>query len=92
MRPPRDLQLLALRACARLNKWPEAWLNLRAGCLATPESLCLRGSCSPGLAQVIVSIHASYGVRDLDGPSVPPSSLGRLYLDQAGMSPGRPDA
>ncbi len=38
--------------------------------------------------QLIVSIHAPYGVLDFDGPSVPPSRLGRLYLDQVGVFPG----
>ena len=37
---------------------------------------------------MIVSIHAPYGVLDFDGPSVPPSKLGRLYLDQVGIFPG----
>ena len=37
---------------------------------------------------LIVSIHAPYGVLDFDGPSVPPSELGRLYLDQVGIFPG----
>jgi hypothetical protein len=27
-------------------------------------------------------------VLDFDGPSVPPSNLGRLYLDQVGIYPG----
>jgi len=30
----------------------------------------------------------TYGVLDFDGPSVPPSRLGRLYLDQVGIFPG----
>ena len=38
--------------------------------------------------QLIVSLHAPYGVLDFDGPSVPPSRLGRLYLDQVGIFPG----
>jgi protein MpaA len=37
---------------------------------------------------LIVAIHAPYGVLDFDGPSVPPSKLGRLYLDQVGIFPG----
>jgi hypothetical protein len=37
---------------------------------------------------LIVSVHAPYGVLDFDGPSVPPSRLGRLYLDQVGIFPG----
>ena len=37
---------------------------------------------------VIVSIHAPYGVLDFDGPVMPPSRLGRLYLSQVGIFPG----
>ena len=37
----------------------------------------------------IVSIHAPFGVLDFDGPSVPPTRLGRLYLDQVGIYPER---
>lgn len=36
----------------------------------------------------IVNIHASHGVLDSDGPSMVPSRLGRLYLDQVGISSG----
>ena len=35
-----------------------------------------------------MSVHAPLGVLDFDGPSVPPSRLGRLYLDQVGIYPG----
>jgi hypothetical protein len=37
---------------------------------------------------LIVSIHAPYGVLDFDGPTMPPTRLGRLYLDQVGVFPG----
>ncbi len=37
---------------------------------------------------LIVSIHAPYGVLDFDEPLAPPSRLGRLYLDQVGISLG----
>jgi murein peptide amidase A len=37
---------------------------------------------------LIISVHAPYGVLDFDGPAVPPSRLGRLYLDQVGIFPG----
>lgn len=56
--------------------------------LSEPESRFLHeqmGSFKPNL---IVAIHAPYGVLDFDGPSVPPSKLGRLYLDQVGIFPG----
>ncbi len=38
--------------------------------------------------QVIVSIHAPYALLDFDGPVMPPTRLGRLYLDQVGVFPG----
>jgi len=37
---------------------------------------------------LIVSVHAPYGVLDFDGPHLPPPRLGRLYLDQVGIVPG----
>ena len=37
---------------------------------------------------LIVSIHAPYGVLDFDGPALPPRRLGRLILDQVGIFPG----
>ena len=42
--------------------------------------------------QLIVSINGPYGVLEYDGPAkegfVPPSKLGRLYIDQVGIFPG----
>jgi protein MpaA len=37
---------------------------------------------------LIVSVHAPYGVLDFDGPSEPPQRLGRLHLDRVGIFPG----
>ncbi len=37
---------------------------------------------------LIVSVHAPYGVLDYDGPRVPPQRLGRLVLDRVGVFPG----
>jgi len=56
--------------------------------LSEPESRFLHEQMSSFNPQLIVSIHAPYGVLDFDGPSVPPSRLGRLYLDQVGIFPG----
>lgn len=56
--------------------------------LSEPESRFLHQQMDGFKPQLIVSIHAPYGVLDFDGPSVPPSSLGRLYLDQVGIYPG----
>ena len=70
----------------RTGKDPRRWPGSQA--LSEPEARFLfeqMGSFKPNL---IVSIHAPYGVLDFDGPSVPPSKLGRLYLDQVGIFPG----
>ena len=56
--------------------------------LSEPESRFLHGEMQGFKPDLIVSIHAPYGVLDFDGPSVPPSRLGRLYLDQVGIFPG----
>jgi protein MpaA len=60
--------------------------------LSEPESRFLQEEMQRFQPQLIVSIHAPYGVLDFDGPAregfVPPSRLGRLYLDQVGIFPG----
>ena len=56
--------------------------------LSEPESKFVFDEMQRFKPQLIVSIHAPYGVLDFDGPSVPPSKLGRLYLDQVGIFPG----
>lgn len=56
--------------------------------LSEPESRFLHEEMQRFKPQLIVSIHAPYGVLDFDGPSVPPTRLGRLYLDQVGIFPG----
>lgn len=60
--------------------------------LSEPESKFLHEEMQRFQPQLIVSIHAPYGVLDFDGPAkegfVPPSRLGRLYLDQVGIFPG----
>ena len=70
----------------RTRKDPRRWPGSQP--LSEPEARFLfdqMGSFKPNL---IVSIHAPYGVLDFDGPLVPPSKLGRLYLDQVGIFPG----
>jgi len=37
---------------------------------------------------VIVAVHAPYGVLDFDGPPRPPKRLGQLYLNLLGAYPG----
>jgi hypothetical protein len=56
--------------------------------LSEPESRFINDEMARFRPNLIVSIHAPYGVLDFDGPSVPPSRLGRLYLDQVGIFPG----
>ena len=56
--------------------------------LSEPESHWLLQEMERWKPQLIVSVHAPYGVLDFDGPSVPPQRLGRLYLDQVGIFPG----
>jgi murein peptide amidase A len=56
--------------------------------LSEPESRFLHQQMESFKPHLIVAIHAPYGVLDFDGPTVPPSKLGRLYLDQVGIFPG----
>jgi murein peptide amidase A len=56
--------------------------------LSEPESKFLYEQIESFKPDIIISIHAPFGVLDFDGPSVPPRRLGRLYLDQVGIYPG----
>jgi hypothetical protein len=56
--------------------------------VSEPESKFLFEQIQSFKPDIIVSIHAPFGVLDFDGPSVPPEKLGRLYLDQVGIYPG----
>ena len=56
--------------------------------LSEPESRWVRDEMESWKPDLIVSVHAPYGVLDFDGPTVPPKRLGRLYLDQVGIFPG----
>ena len=56
--------------------------------LSEPESQYLHDEMERFQPDLIVSIHAPYGVLDFDGPTIPPDRLGRLYLDQVGIYPG----
>ena len=70
----------------RTGKDPRRWPGRRP--LSEPESKYLFDEIVHFNPQVIVSIHAPYGVLDFDGPVMPPTQLGRLYLDQVGVFPG----
>lgn len=70
----------------RTRKDPRRWPGPRP--LSEPETRFVQQQMESFRPNLIVSIHAPYGVLDFDGPSVPPSRLGRLYLDQVGIFPG----
>jgi murein peptide amidase A len=70
----------------RTNKDPRRWPGKEP--LSEPESKFLHDEMAKFKPNLIVSIHAPYGVLDFDGPTLPPSKLGRLYLDQVGIFPG----
>jgi protein MpaA len=70
----------------RTKKDPRRWPGPKP--LSEPESRFLHEQMQAFKPHLIVAIHAPYGVLDFDGPSVPPSRLGRLYLDQVGIFPG----
>ena len=70
----------------RTRKDPRRWPGPSP--LSEPESRFLHDEMQSFKPDLIVSIHAPYGVLDFDGPSIPPSRLGRLYLDQVGIFPG----
>ena len=70
----------------RTRKDPRRWPGSKP--LSEPESQFLHQQMDRFKPNLIVSVHAPYGVLDFDGPAVPPSSLGRLYLDQVGIFPG----
>jgi protein MpaA len=56
--------------------------------LSEPESRWVHDEMERFKPNLIVSVHAPYGVLDFDGPTTAPQRLGRLYLDQVGIFPG----
>ncbi len=70
----------------RTKKDPRRWPGPKP--LSEPESRFVVNTMTNWKPDLIVSVHAPYGVLDYDGPSVPPQRLGRLYLDQVGIFPG----
>lgn len=70
----------------RTGKDPRRWPGTKP--LSEPETQFVFDEMNRFKPNLIVSIHAPYGVLDFDGPTVPPSKLGRLYLDQVGIFPG----
>lgn len=56
--------------------------------LSEPESKWLNSEMERFKPQLIISVHAPYGVLDFDGPARPPSRFGRLVLNRVGIYPG----
>lgn len=56
--------------------------------LSEPESRFVVDTMTQWKPDLIVSVHAPYGLLDFDGPTVAPQRLGRLYLDRVGIFPG----
>ena len=70
----------------KVKRDPRRWPGPKP--LSEPESRFLHAEMERFKPDLIVSIHAPYGVLDFDGPITPPARLGRLYLDQVGIFPG----
>lgn len=70
----------------RTKRDPRRWPGAKP--LSEPESKFLHDQMDSFKPNLIVSVHAPYGVLDFDGPAEPPSRLGRLFLDQVGIFPG----
>jgi hypothetical protein len=56
--------------------------------LSEPESRWLLGQIDLFRPDLIVSVHAPYGLLDFDGPPPAPNRLGDLVLDPVGVYPG----
>lgn len=56
--------------------------------LSEPESRWVNEEMQRFRPDVIISVHAPFGVLDFDGPSEPPRKFGRLLLDRVGVYPG----
>ncbi|MDH4447097.1 MAG: M14 family zinc carboxypeptidase [Acidovorax sp.] len=70
----------------RTRKDPRRWPGHEP--LSEPESRFLHQQMEQFRPQLVVSIHAPYGVLDFDGPHDPPARLGRLRMDKLGVFPG----
>ncbi|AZP11456.1 M14 family zinc carboxypeptidase [Undibacterium parvum] len=56
--------------------------------ISEPESLWVYDTIEKYRPDVIISVHAPFGVLDLDGPAKPPKSFGRLWYNRVGVYPG----
>ncbi|MGP1681712.1 MAG: M14 family zinc carboxypeptidase [Giesbergeria sp.] len=70
----------------RARKDPRRWPGTEA--LSEPETRFVNDQIARFKPDLVVSIHAPYGVLDFDGPVTPPRQLGALRLEQVGVFPG----
>lgn len=56
--------------------------------LSEPESRWLNEEMERFRPDVIISVHAPFGMLDLDGPAKAPRRFGRLYFSRVGVYPG----
>lgn len=56
--------------------------------LSEPESRWVHDEMLRFRPDVIISVHAPFGVLDFDGPAEPPRRFGRLLLNRVGVYPG----
>ncbi|MBI3902091.1 MAG: murein peptide amidase A, partial [Nitrosomonadales bacterium] len=56
--------------------------------LSEPESRWVQEEIERFRPQLIVSVHAPFGVLDFDGPAKPPQRFGRLIFNRVGVYPG----
>ncbi len=70
----------------RTQRDPRRWPGPQP--LSEPESRFLHEQMDHFKPNLIVSVHAPFGLLDFDGPAVARARLGRLYLDQVGIYPG----
>jgi murein peptide amidase A len=56
--------------------------------LSEPESRWVSDTIESYKPDVIISVHAPFGVLDLDGPAKPPRKFGRLLYNRVGVYPG----
>jgi hypothetical protein len=56
--------------------------------LSEPETRWLYQEMERFRPQVIISVHAPFGVLDFDGPAPAPTKFGRLLINRVGVYPG----
>lgn len=56
--------------------------------ISEPESRWIYDTIENYKPDVIISVHAPFGVLDLDGPVTPPKRFGRLWYNRVGVYPG----